>query len=294
MFPVIGGVYFFGLKALLLVLTCAAAAAAAEAACQLLRGLKPDISDGSAIVTGVILALVIPPSFPLWGGALGAFFSICVVKHIFGGLGKNIFNPALMGRAFLSAAFPILITTYAITPRNIPIIDQSNRVEVQTGATPLSQIKFENRSYENKNMLNFFLGQKKGSTGETSGALILLGFLVLLVTGTADWRLPLSYFSSVFLISGTFWLFDPAANPNPVMSLMLGGILIGGTFMVTDPVTTPVTVKGKWVFGLGAGLLTVLIRKLSGYPEGVMFSILLMNAVTPLINRYTKPAIYGT
>lgn len=296
-FPVLGSIYFFGLRAILLLVACILSAVIFEVISRFLRGVEISVRDGSAVVTGIILALIIPPSFPLWAAVLGVFFSICIVKHVFGGLGKNIFNPALMGRAFLTAAFPVLITTYAIDFKPLPfkqpesIINQSEAVST---ATPLSKIKFEDKKYDNKMILNFFLGEKKGSLGETSGFLIIMGLVVLIVFKVADWRLPVSYFTTVFVFSGLLWIINPEKYINPVLTFVLGGILLGGTYMATDPVTTPVTVKGKWVFGIGAGILTLIIRNWSGYPEGVMFSILLMNALTPLVNRYSRPRIYGT
>ncbi|MFC2061930.1 RnfABCDGE type electron transport complex subunit D [Elusimicrobiota bacterium] len=298
LFPSAGSIYFFGIKALLLIMTCVVSALVFEVICQKLRKINISVKDGSAVITGMILALVLPPAFPLWAAIIGTAFSICIVKHIFGGIGKNIFNPALMGRAFLTAAFPVLITTYTLNHRIIPGIYTPRVHEAEThadtGATPLSKIKFEDKKYENKELPGFLFGTKKGSAGETSGALILIGLMVLLVKKIIDWRLPVSYFGSVLVFSLVLWLLNPAVYINPVMVMLLGGILLGGTYMVTDPVTTPVTAKGKWIFGAGAGILTIVIRNWGGYPEGVMFSILLMNAVTPLINRYTKPRIYGT
>ncbi len=291
-FPVIGSIYFFGIKALILIITCVFSAVIFEIICKYLKKTEVSVKDGSAIVTGIILALIIPPSFPVWAAVLGVFFSICIVKHIFGGLGKNIFNPALMGRAFLTAAFPVLITTYTINFRYLPV--KHPEIEAETSATPLGKIKFEDKNFNNKMILNFFLGEKKGSAGETSGLLIIIGLVILIVSKVCDWRLPISYFSTVFIFSLVLWLINPEKFINPALTFVLGGILLGGTYMVTDPVTTPVTIRGKWAFGIGAGILTIVIRTWSGYPEGVMFSILLMNAVTPLINRYTLPKIYGT
>jgi electron transport complex protein RnfD len=260
-------------------------------------GLKSSVKDGSAAVTGIILALVIPPSFPVWAAVLGVFFSICIVKHVFGGLGRNIFNPALMGRAFLTAAFPVLITTYSIDCRKLPFgrrAETADTVESVSSATPLSKVKFEGGIYGKSHLWKFFLGERKGSLGETSGILILSGLMLLLAAKVADWRLSFSYFLAVFIFSAIIWLVNPLKYVDPLMAMLLGGVLLGGAFMVTDPVTTPVTPVGKWIFGLGAGIITVVIRNWSGYPEGVMFSVLLMNSVTPLINRYSKPRIYGT
>ncbi|MFW6134514.1 MAG: RnfABCDGE type electron transport complex subunit D [Elusimicrobiota bacterium] len=295
LFPVIGSIYFFGIKALILVASCVVSSILFDILCQYLRGIKISINDGSPVVTGILVALILPPSFPVWAAIIGVGFAICIVKHIFGGLGKNIFNPALMGRAFLTAAFPVLITAYSVNYNAILKKNNIKKTDTVTSATPLSAVKFKQEKINFKNnFMNYLVGEKKGSLGETSGILIILGLIVLLCTKAADWRLPVSYFSSVFILSGVLWLISSENFIHPFLSMVVGGVLLGGTYMVTDPVTTPVTIKGKWIFGAGAGFLTVVIRNWSGYPEGVMFSILLMNAVTPIINRYTKPGIFGT
>jgi electron transport complex protein RnfD len=300
LFPAAGSIYLFGMKAFWLILTCMITAVLSDKIFRKLRG--ETTPDKSSVITGVITALVLPPSFPLWAAALGVIFAIVIVKNIFGGLGNNIFNPALMGRAFLTAAFPVLITTYALIPRPVPFLNNNTNSSIAetaatkavTAATPLSKFRFENKNYNIGALPYFILGEKKGSTGETFSLMILMGLAVLLAAGAADWRLPLSYFGTVFLFFTVLWIVDPVNYISPVVAIFMGGILLGGTYMVTDPVTTPVTPAGKWIFGAGAGILTVVIRCFSGYPEGVMFSILLMNAVTPLINRYTRPRIYGT
>ena len=293
LFPSAAGVFFFGIQALLLIAVCVTAAVLSEAAVLKLRNSEvkksSGIRDGSAAVTGLLMALILPPSFPLWAGAMGSVFAIVVVKHVSGGLGRNIFNPALMGRAVLTAAFPILITTYAIQHRQV------TGYTAVSSATPLARAKFEGeRLTVRERFVPYLIGEKRGSTGETSPLLIIIGLFVLLYTKTADWRLPSSFFLSVFLFSGLFWIFSPETSVNPLLALLTGSVFLGGTYMVTDPVTTPVSPSGKMIFGLGAGMIVVLIRQLSGYPEGVMFSILLMNAVTPLINRRTAPRVYGT
>ncbi|NLB34971.1 MAG: RnfABCDGE type electron transport complex subunit D [Elusimicrobia bacterium] len=293
-FPAAGSIFFFGVPALLLIIVTSLSALLAEIfVLKFLRKGKKGIgspSDMSALITGLILALVLPAGFPLWAAGLGAAFAIIIVKHTAGGLGRNIFNPALMGRAFLTAAFPVMITTYAINYRSI------SDYEAVSSATPLSAAKFERGGEEvtDAPLLAYFIGEKKGSLGETSPLLILIGLSVLLIGKAADWRLPAAYFGSFIFFSILVWLFYPGYSLDPLTSLFTGGVMLGGAFMVTDPVTTPVTPKGKLVFGIGAGFLTMLIRVFSGYPEGVMFSILLMNAVTPLINRVTPVKKYGS
>ncbi len=306
LFPALGSIYYFGFRAFWLILVCLSTAVITEIFCKFLTGRNMKNELGSAVVTGLILSLILPADFPFWAAAVGAVFSIVVVKYIFGGTGKNIFNPALMARAFLTAAFPILITTYGVAPRPLFITDSNtSKVGAVTGATPLTEFKFEDNNPERvkiiagekidgNNFLRYFLGSKRGSSGETSALLILIGLAVLVVKKVIDWRLPVSYFSTVIALSTIIWLIRPDKFLDPLSTLLLGGVLLGGTYMITDPVTTPVTGKGKWVFGIGTGLLTLIIRNFSGYPEGVMFSILLMNAVTPLINRFTRPRIYGT
>ncbi len=289
-FPAAAAVYFFGSRILLMILVCVLSAVFGEVLCTLLRGRKVQVTDGSAFVTGTLLALILPPSFSFVHAAGASFLSICIAKHIFGGLGENIFNPALVGRAFLAAAFPIMITTYDVVPRSLSTVNE----DTVTSATPLNRARFEGEKLDaSENMPAFMLGEMKGSAGETSGVMILLGLALLLYTKTADWRLPLSYFSSFTVLSSLLWLVSPGKFLNPILALFTGGVLFGGTYMVTDPVTTPVNGRGKWIFGVSAGALTVIIRNFSGYAEGVLFSILLMNALTPMINRYTSPRIYG-
>ncbi len=296
LFPCFGAVYFFGVRVIYLFLCCISASLISEyAALKMRKAPLSTESFSSAAVTGVILALILPPGFPLWAAFIGAVFAILIVKHVFGGLGKNIFNPALMGRAFLAAAFPLIITQYAMTPRSLPYgLSPGLHSDAVSEATPLNRIKFEEKTPGSSFYIPYLLGERKGSAGETSGILILIGLAVLLLSGAADWRLPLSYFTSIAVFSGILWLFAPDKFINPIFTLLLGGVFLGGTYMVTDPVTTPASPKGKLVFGIGSGFLTVLIRTFSGYPEGVMFAILLMNAAVPLIERYTSPRIYGT
>jgi electron transport complex protein RnfD len=223
--------YYFGIRAAWMVLTCVVASLVTEIVMNYMKGEKITISDGSAIITGILLALTLPPSFRLSSAALGAIIAISLGKHIFGGLGYNI-----------------------------------------------SDLLF---------------GNIGGSLGETSAIAILIGGIFLLILKNADWRIPLSFLGSVAIFSGIFWMIDPAQYPNPLFHLLSGGLLFGAFFMATDMVTSPITPKGGWIFGIGAGILVIIIRQFGGLPEGVMYSILLMNGVTPLINRFTRPKIFG-
>ncbi len=277
--------YYFGIRAVWMVLTCVVASLITEIVMNYMKGEKITISDGSAIITGILLALTLPPSFRLSSAALGSIVAISVGKHIFGGLGYNIFNPALLGRAFLQASFPVAITTWT-NPNTAKFAE----IDVVSTATPLGAFKFENILTDYSDLL---FGNVGGSLGETSAIAILIGGIFLLILKNADWRIPLSFLGSVAIFSGIFWMIDPIQYPNPLFHLLSGGLLFGAFFMATDMVTSPITPKGGWIFGIGAGILVIIIRQFGGLPEGVMYSILLMNGVTPLINRYTRPRIFG-
>ena len=277
--------YYFGSQAIWMIAICVIAAVATEMLMNFMKGEKITISDGSAIITGILLAMTLPPSFRLSSAALGAIVAISLGKHIFGGLGYNIFNPALLGRAFLQASFPVAITTWSN-----PITEKYSTIDAVSTATPLGSFKFEKILTDYSDLLS---GNVGGSLGETSAIAILLGGIFLLILKNADWRIPLSFIGSVLILGGIFWLLDPNQYPDPVFHLLSGGLLFGAFFMATDMVTSPITPKGGWIFGAGAGILVVIIRLFGGLPEGVMYSILLMNGVTPLINRYTRPRIFG-
>jgi electron transport complex protein RnfD len=277
---VAASIYFFGLQAVKLIGACSLASLAAEYIFLWLRG-KSSPKEPSALLSGLFLALVLPPTLPLWSAVVGAVFAIIVGKQIFGGLGYNIFNPALIGRAFLAATFPVLMTTW-VKPFSLAAI---------TTATPLGLMKFESQS---TSLIKLFYGHVGGSLGETSALALLIGGVYLLIRRYIDWRTPLSYLGTVALLSGIFYLISPYSYGTPLFSLLAGGLMLGAFFMATDPVTTPVTKLGRWIFGLGAGIVVVVIRNWGGYPEGVMFSILLMNAFTPLLDRYIKPKVFGS
>ncbi|MCQ9205123.1 MAG: RnfABCDGE type electron transport complex subunit D [Omnitrophica bacterium] len=272
-------VYLFGQRAIFLIVNCILSAVISEVLILWLRKKPIVIGDCSAILSGLLLALILPPSTKWYAASLGSIFAILVGKHIFGGLGSNIFNPALIGRAFLMAAYPKMLTTF-IAP---------NSINALTAATPLALRKFSQAITLNKDL---FFGNVAGSLGETSSLLLIIGGLYILVVRIADWRIPLSLLLTTAVISIIGFRFNPL-NGDIFFHLLSGGLLMGAFFMATDPVTTPITKKGRYIFGVGCGIFIMLIRYFSGLPEGVMYSILFMNAFTPLINRYSAPKPFG-
>jgi len=283
---VIAGTYFFGLRVLLLVLISSATAVATEAIIQKLTRRKVTVSDGSAVVTGVLLAMVISPGVPLWMPIVGSFCSIAIAKSLFGGLGCNIFNPALIGRAILLASFPVAMTTW-------PLPTALRSVDSVTGATVLAMVK-EGNFTNLPSIWSLFVGREGGSTGETSALALLIGAAILLVRGYITWHIPVSYIGTVAVIIGLSRFFGDQNFTMIPVHVLSGGLILGAFFMATDMVTSPLTKKGGVIFGIGAGVITCLIRLLGGYPEGVCYSILLMNALTPLIDRYVRPRRFGT
>jgi len=276
--PVIAAsAYFFGPRALLVVAAATAGALLTERA----FGPRDAIRDGSAAITGILLGLTLPPAFPLWMAALGGAFGIAFGKLVFGGLGQNVFNPALLGRAFLQAAFPVAITTW--TPLR--------GVDAVTTATPLGLAKFEGEFLPVAPMI---WGNTAGSLGETSAVLILLGGAWLAWKGYLNWRIPVSILLTVAVFGGIAHWADPTRYPSVMFMLFSGGLMLGAVYMATDMVTSPVTHLGAWIFGIGIGFLVVLIRLWGGLPEGVMYAILFMNAMVPFINRATQPRVFGT
>ena len=304
--------YFFGPSALLVV-------GASVAGCLLTERIfgKPGATrDGSAMITGLLLGLTLPPGLPMWMAFVGGVFAIGFGKLIFGGLGQNPFNPAILGRAFLQAAFPAALSTW---PKNAPDMTRfshfsfenigawaalrgdnlrfpflSPRAEVidgTTAATPLGLWKFQDTGSDLSHAL---LGTTGGCIGETAGILILICGAYLALKGHLNWRIPASIFGSVFVFSGMLWLVDSEAYMSPTLMLFTGGLMIGAVYMATDMVTSPVTNRGCWLFGIGIGFLVVVIRTWGGLPEGVQYAILLMNALVPFINRVTQPKVFGT
>lgn len=272
LFPAGAGVYFFGVAALLLIIVTVLTAVIAEALFQWLARRPVTVADGSAVVTGLLVALILPPTLPLWMAGFGSFIAIVLVKGLFGGLGFNIFNPALAARAILLASWPVAMTTW-VRP-----------FDAVTTATPLYLV---NKMHETApSYWNLFLGNRAGSLGETSVLAILFGALLLLLIKVIDWPAPAAFIGSVALLS---WLL----GHDPLFAVMSGGLVIGAFFMATDYVTAPVTSKGRFIFGLGCGIMTVLIRYFGGFPEGVNYAILLMNMLTPIIDNFVRPRLFG-
>jgi Na+-translocating ferredoxin:NAD+ oxidoreductase subunit D len=287
--------WYFGISALLVV----AAAVAGALVTERLTGPRNALRDGSAIITGPLLGLILPAGFPMWMAFAGGAIAIGFGKVIFGGLGQNVFNPALVGRAFLQAAFPAAITTwpafqgglFQLRGDNFALPLMSPSVDAVTEATPLGLMKFEHTGTD---VISLLFGNTGGSIGETSALLILLCGAWLAWKRYLDWRIPVSIFATVAALSGLLWVINPERYADPVFMLLSGGLVFGAVYMATDLVTSPVTKLGAWIFGAGIGGLVVLIRTWGGLPEGVMYAILLMNALVPFINRATRPRVFGT
>jgi electron transport complex protein RnfD len=296
------GIVIFGLPALLTIIAAVLAALAGECLFKLVTKQPLSIADLSASVTGLLLALVIPPSTPLWMTALGAFFAVVVAKEFFGGLGANVFNPALAGRAFLLMSFPAALTSWTQPGSGLDALSGVSAVEGVSGATPLAMFRHGEVSVEQISKAFFkmglsgedsygsairtlFIGNHSGSIGEVSILLILAGFIYLIATKTIDWRAPAGMLGAAAILSF-------ALGMDPLFSLLSGGLCFGAVFMATDYVTAPLTYNGRILFGIGAGIITILIRKWGSYPEGVTYSILIMNAFTPFLNRLL-PKKYG-
>jgi len=286
-------IYFFGLPALGVLLICTLGCLAFEAISGKLMKQPLTLVDGSAALTGILLALNLPPSCPWWIALFGSAVAILIGKQIYGGLGYNPFNPALVARVVLLISFPVQMTSWTAPA---PL---GSGIDAVTAATPLGEMKTavmltgKLPELAGSGFGHYFTGNMAGCLGEVSAAALLLGGLFLLYKKIITWHIPVSFLGTVLLIGGIFWLVDPSKYPSPLFHLLTGGLLLGAFFMATDMVTSPVAFKGMLIFGFGCGLLTVLIRLFGGYPEGVSFAILLMNACTPLIDRYTRPKIYG-
>lgn len=289
----LAGIYYFGLPALWVIIIAMLSCMIFEAAAQKAMKKKVTIYDGSAALTGILLAMNLPPSSPWWMVVLGSLIAIGMGKHIYGGLGYNPFNPALVARVVLLISFPVQMTTWTLPS---PILAGGDAV---TGATPLGMIKEGLMKSGNISAIKevsegaLFLGNIGGSIGEISAFALILGAALLFYKGYITWHIPFSFIGSSFIFAGIFWFIDPTRYADPVFHIFTGGIMLGAFFMATDYVTSPMTGKGMIIFGAGCGLITMIIRLWGGYPEGVSFAILLMNSATPLIDRYTVPKRFG-
>ncbi len=307
---VIYSVYHFGISALALILITTVSCIATEHFFCKMSHKKTTILDASAAVSGLLLSMTLPPGFPLWMGAIAGFTAIAMGKTLFGGLGFNIFNPALVGRAFIQAAFPVSITTW--TPalatdrfvefipstlalpfmKPLPTAEWSILVATDgfTGATPLALMKFQGIMTDSYDL---FIGNIAGSTGETSTLLILVCGAYLVSKKMLDWRIPAAVIIGTSVSAELFYLIDPSKYPSPAFTLLSGGLMFAAVFMASDMVASPVTPLGIFVFGCLVGFLTVIIRLFGGLTEAVMYAILFGNAATPIIETYTQPRIYG-
>ena len=257
---------------------------------------QPSIADGSAVVTGILLAFNVPSSIPWWQLVIGSIVAIGVAKMSFGGLGRNPFNPALVGRVFMLISFPVDMTSWPLPMQNRYVL-----TDAITGPTSLGIVKEGIKNGESLSQLaskipdyaNMFYGNIGGSLGEVSAIAILLGGFYMLFRKIITWHIPLSYLATVFAFTGILWLINPDIYIDPVFHMIAGGLLLGAIFMATDMTTSPMNWKGMLIYGFGCGVLTVLIRVWGAYPEGVSFAILIMNAATPLINKGFKPSRFG-
>jgi electron transport complex protein RnfD len=304
---IMGSVYFFGMRALVIVVLACVAAIATEAGLQKMTRRKITVADGSALVTGILLAFNVPPGVPYWLPVVGSVFAIAVAKIPFGGLGYNPLNPALAGRAFLLASWPVYMTAAWTAPSRGSL----SGISAITTATPLGVFKYArgllnspateevsrassylNELYSGSSLRNLFFGNVGGCVGETSALLLLVGAAYLFIKRIICWRIPAAYIGTVALMS---WIFGGKGffNGYPLFHVLSGGLILGAFFMATDMVTSPVTSRGKLIFGVGCGVLTGIIRLWGGYPEGVSYSILIMNVTVPLIDRYTRPRKLG-
>jgi len=289
--------YYFRIRALILICTCVISSVATEWLCNVIRKKPNSLGDFSAVVTGIILALSLPPRLPVWTAVVGSVFAVAIGKMVFGGLGANIFNPAMVGRTFLTASFGVLMTSWTVPATMdaaMPAIAQENIVHVKTQATPLAWSKLAIKNslgadiYSEAQFKATFTGEIGGCLGETSVIALLIGGLYLLIRRTINFHIPLAVLVSAFVFATIAYWKDSYAYVQPFFHLCSGGLLLCAFFIATDPVTAPLTRRGMWIFGIGVGTITMLIRIVGEYPEGVMFSILLMNAVTPLIDRLCK------
>ena len=273
------GIYYFGLRALILIVAAIISAVFFEWLYEKITKKPVTINDLSAVVTGLLLAMNLPASAPVWVAIVGSAFAIILAKQLFGGLGQNFINPALAGRAFLLASYPTEMTTW--------VVPNGLAADAATYATPLAQLK---NGTLDASLGQLVLGQVGGTIGETCAIALIIGGIYLLYKHVISWKIPVIYIATVFIL---FAVIGRHGMRMPLQEIFAGGVMLGGIFMATDYASSPVTPKGQVIFAVGAGLLTYLIRTFGGYPEGVSYSILIMNCCVPLIERFTEPTIFG-
>jgi len=288
---------YFGSGAAIVTVTAVVSCLLFEYLIQRFMLRKPiSITDGSALVTGLLLAFNLPSNIPVFIIIIGSFISIAVAKMTFGGIGNNPFNPALVGRVFMLISFPVQMTSWPV-----PAGFSTGYTDAVTGATPLAIIKEGLKNGESLTQLmdkipetmNMFLGKMGGSLGEVSAIALLIGLAYLLYKKIITWHIPFSVLGSIAVFTGILWLINPESNASPLFHLLAGGVMIGAIFMATDYVTSPMNPKAMLIYGCGIGIITVIIRVWGAYPEGVSFAILIMNAFVPLMNTYIKPKRFG-
>jgi electron transport complex protein RnfD len=294
-------VYAFGLAGLLTLSMAVTSCVLTEHLICRATGKPSTIGDWSVTITGLLYGLTLPPALPLWMVAVGGLICVAMGKALFGGLGYNTFNPALVGRAVLQAAFPVAMTTWipgfmagrfsSLPSSTLTLPFTEPTVDAITSATPLALWKF---SHEATPISELSMGFVSGSAGETSSVLIVLGGVYLIARNMMNWRIPASIFATVIVLSGALHLTDPSRYASPMFMLFSGGLMLGAMFMASDMVGSPMTSRGCYLYGALIGLVTVLIRTWGGLPEGVMYAILLGNAVTPHLDRWTQHKVYGT
>ena len=294
--PALGvSVYYFGIGMLIITAASVLSCIGFEYLIQkFVMKVKTSHLDGSALLTGLLLAFCLPANLPIWMVMIGALVAIGVGKMTFGGLGNNIFNPALVGRVFLFISFPVAMTSWPLPGQWLKYTD------ALTGATPLGVMKeglatkaVSEIMPELPSFLNLFLGNSMGSAGEVAAFALLIGLIYLLYKKIISWHIPLSILGTVFLFTGILWLANPERFADPLFHMLTGGLLLGAIYMATDYVTSPMATKGMLIYGVGIGIVTVLIRVFGAYPEGVQFAILIFNMFTPLINKFVKPKRFG-
>jgi len=289
--------FFYGLGALIVIMTSVISCVLFEyLISKFILKQQPTILDGSAVITGLLLGFNVPSNLPIWILIIGALVAIGVAKMTYGGLGKNPFNPALVGRVFMLISFPVPMTLWPL-----PCENRLSYLDAVTGATPLAIIKEGVKNGQTISQLSdsipthleMFMGNMGGSLGEISALALIIGGIYMLIRKIITWHIPVSVIGSVLIFSGILWLVNPDKYIDPMFHILTGGLLLGAIFMATDYVTSPMSTKGMLIYGCGIGILTILIRVFGAYPEGVSFAILVMNAFTPLINKYIKPKRFG-